>query len=137
MGEAAASLKQSGDVLAANHKALVGGISKDIDRTYNAFFKSTNEVVERMGWVIEDVKNTIARLPDTVDGAADLYARQADRLTDALRRAQDALDESVDRLTRPCTPTDRRQLCAIRPGEAKPLSPPRGRASFWLCFSQT
>ena len=67
MGEAAASLKQSGDVLAANHKALVGGISKDIDRTYNAFFKSTNEVVERMGWVIEDVKNTIARLPDTVD----------------------------------------------------------------------
>ena len=104
MGEAAASLKQSGDVLAANHKALVGGISKDIDRTYNAFFKSTNEVVERMGWVIEDVKNTIARLPDTVDGAADLYARQADRLSDALRRAQDALDEAVDRLTQAMYP---------------------------------
>ena len=50
------------------------------------------------------MKNTIARLPDTVDGAADLYARQADRLTDALRRAQDALDEAVDRLTQAMYP---------------------------------
>lgn len=98
MGEAALSLRQSGEVLASNHKALVGGISKDIDQTYNAFFKSTNELVEHMGWVIDDVKSTIDRLPDTMDGAADLYARQADRLTDALRRAQAALDEAVDRL---------------------------------------
>ena len=104
MGEAANSLKQSGEVLAANHKALVGGISKDIDQTYNTFFKSTNELVEHMGWVIDDVKNTIARLPDTMDGAADLYARQADRLTDALRRAQDALDEAVDHLTQAMYP---------------------------------
>ncbi|MEA5069903.1 MAG: MotA/TolQ/ExbB proton channel family protein [Christensenellaceae bacterium] len=98
MREASGALKQSGELLAANHKALTGGVAKDIDRTYNSFFKSTNEAVDHLTWLIEDVKNSVARLPDTLDAAANLYGQQADRLTDALRRTQAALDDAVDRL---------------------------------------
>ncbi|MEG2135773.1 MAG: hypothetical protein RR150_06775 [Clostridia bacterium] len=98
LNDAAGSIKQSSDLLASNHKALVGGIAKDIDRTYNVFFKTTNEVVEHLGWAIDDVKNSVACLPETLHGATELYAQQADRLTCALERAQDALDEAVDKL---------------------------------------
>ena len=93
------SIQQSGAVLAANHKALVGGVSKDIDRAYNTFFKTTNETVDHINWVMEDVRNAVSALPGNITTAAELYARQADRLTDALRRSQEAMDDAVDRLT--------------------------------------
>ncbi len=98
MREAAGAIAKSGEQLSVSHKALTGGIAKDIDRTYNNFFKATNESVEHLTWLMEDVKNTMSRLPDTMDAAANLYAHQADRLSDALRRTQAALDDAVDRM---------------------------------------
>ena len=93
-------MKRSGDVLALNHRALVGGISKDIDRAYNTFFKTTNETIEHMSWAATDIKESIAAMPDTIAGTGEMLAREADRMGDTLRHAQAALDEAIDRLTK-------------------------------------
>ncbi|MDL2205651.1 MotA/TolQ/ExbB proton channel family protein [Eubacteriales bacterium OttesenSCG-928-N13] len=93
-----AEMKRSSDTLADNHKKLLGGITKDIDKTYNTFFAGVEKATSQLSWTVEDIKNNIAKLPDLIDGTAGLYANQADRLTDALRRAQAALDDAVDRL---------------------------------------
>ena len=92
-------MKHSGDVLAANHRALVGGISKDIDRAYNTFFKTTNDTIEHMSWAATDIKESVAGLPDNIAGTGEMLAREIDRMSDTMRNAQAALDEAIDRLT--------------------------------------
>lgn len=99
MARAAAEMKRSSDTLAANQQALTSGVSNDIDKAYNTFFENVNKTTDQLHWLVEDVKETLAKLPDLLDGAAGLYANQADRLTDALRRAQSALDDAVDRFS--------------------------------------
>ena len=47
---------------------------------------------------MENIKATLARLPDLLDDTAAIYAGQADRLTDALRSAQAALEDAVDHI---------------------------------------
>lgn len=98
MTRVSGEMKRNGDALAANQKALVEGVAKDIDKAYNTFFANVDKTTEQLHWLVEDVKTTLGKLPDLLDGTAGLYANQADRLTDALRRAQAALDDAVDRI---------------------------------------
>ncbi len=100
LGGVAKEMKSSAELLAESQKKLITGINKDMDRTYNQFFENTNKAVEQFAWMVQDVKGNIDRLPDLLDSSASLYANQADRLTDALRRCQDALDSAVDQLVR-------------------------------------
>ena len=99
MSRAAAEIKRSGETLASSHQALASGVTKDIDKAYNTFFENVNKTTDQLHWLVEDVKETLGKLPDLLDGTAGLYANQADRLTDALRRAQAALDDAVDRMS--------------------------------------
>lgn len=94
------TMQRSGDLLATNHRALVGGISKDIDHSYNMFFKTTNETIEHMGWTANALQETMAKLPDVIEGAAETLARGAERIDDTLRAATQALDEAALRLSR-------------------------------------
>ncbi len=98
MSSVAKELKAGADALADSQKKLISGINRDMDRTYNQFFENTNKAVEQFAWMVQDVKGNIERLPDLLDSSASLYANQADRLTDALRRCQAALDDAVDQL---------------------------------------
>lgn len=100
LADVAAGIKKSGDSLEASHKKLIGGVNKDIDRTYNTFFENVNKATEQLNWTVTDVQQNIQKLPELLDGTSQLYAQQADRLTDALRQMQASLDEAVDRLGR-------------------------------------
>ncbi len=95
---AAEGIKKSSEALDGSHKKLVSGVTKDLDKTYNTFFENVQKASEQLGWTMRDVKENIDKLPDLIDASAALYANQADRLTDALRSAQAALDDAVDRL---------------------------------------
>ena len=99
LAEASQSLKESSTVLAANHKALVGGISKDIDQTYNNFFRSTNEAIANLTQCAQNLQTSVARMPETVEGLSALYTHQIESLADALRKAQSALDNAIEQLT--------------------------------------
>ncbi|MBR2570582.1 MAG: MotA/TolQ/ExbB proton channel family protein [Clostridia bacterium] len=98
--DTAGELRASGDTLAASHNALVNGVSKDIDKTFNTFFKNVNQSLEQLSVTIRDVRDSVSNLPEEVAGAADLYAQQADRLEAALGGLTQALDDCASRLNR-------------------------------------
>lgn len=100
LSDAAGEIKRSGELLNESHKKLTGGITKDMDRTYTKFFDNLNKAAEQLSWMVGDIKASVEKLPELLDGTAGLYASQANRLTDALRRVQAALDEAVDQLRR-------------------------------------
>jgi len=98
MNRAAEELKKSGEALTQAHQALSAGVARDLDKAYGAFFQNAGKATDQLNWLMENIKATLARLPDLLDDTAAIYAGQADRLTEALRLAQAALEDAVDRI---------------------------------------
>lgn len=98
MARAAEELKKSSEALTQAHQALSAGVTREIEKAYNSFFQGANKTTDQLNWLMENIKATLARLPDLLDDTAAIYAGQADRLTDALRSAQAALEEAVDHI---------------------------------------
>ena len=98
MTRAAEELKKSSEALAQSHQALSTGVNREIEKAYAAFFQGAGKTTDQLNWLMENIKATLARLPDLLDDTAAIYAGQADRLTDALRSAQAALEDAVDHI---------------------------------------
>ncbi len=98
MSRAAEELKKSSEALAQSHQALSTGVTREIEKAYGSFFQGAGKTTDQLNWLMENIKATLARLPDLLDDTAAIYAGQADRLTDALRSAQAALEDAVDRI---------------------------------------
>ncbi len=98
MTKAAEELKKSSEALTQSHQALSAGVTREIEKAYGSFFVSAGKTTDQLNWLMENIKATLARLPDLLDDAAAIYAGQADRLTDALRSAQAALEDAVDHI---------------------------------------
>ena len=58
------------------------------------------ETTKKLEWMVEDVKAAMERLPQVVDETGGVYAEQNERLTEALRRTQAALEAVADRIGR-------------------------------------
>jgi len=98
MTRAAEEMKRSSEALAQSHQALSAGVTREIEKAYGSFFQSAGKTTDQLNWLMENIKATLARLPDLLDDTAAIYAGQADRLTDALRSAQAALEDAVDHI---------------------------------------
>ena len=98
MNRAAEELKKSSEALTQAHQALSAGVARDLEKAYGAFFQNAGKATDQLNWLMENIKTTLARLPDLLDDTAAIYAGQADRLTDALRLAQAALEDAVDHI---------------------------------------
>ncbi len=98
LSRAAEELKNSSEALSQSHQAMSVGVAREIEKAYGAFFQSAGKTGDQLNWLMENIKATLARLPDLLDDTAAIYAGQADRLTDALRAAQAALEDAVDHI---------------------------------------
>ena len=98
MSRAAEELKKSSEALTQSHQALSTGVTREIEKAYSSFFQGAGKTTDQLNWLMENIKTTLARLPDLLDDTAAIYAGQADRLTDALRSAQAALEDAVDHI---------------------------------------
>jgi uncharacterized protein YukE len=96
---AAEELQRSSDALVESHQTLSSGVTREIEKAYSGFFQSAGKTSDQLNWLMENIKATLARLPDLLDDTAAIYAGQADRLTDALRSAQAALEDAVDHIS--------------------------------------
>ncbi len=99
MTRAAEELKKSSESLTQSHQALSTGVSREIEKAYSSFFQNAGKTSDQLNWLMENIKATLARLPDLLDDTAAIYSGQADRLTDALRSAQAALEDAVDHIS--------------------------------------
>lgn len=93
-------MKRTNDSLTKAHRLFVDGVNTDIDKTYNQFFGRIQETTEQLNWLVEDIRNSIDRMPEMLSGAAAMYTDQSNRMTDALRDAQEALDNAANKISR-------------------------------------
>ena len=100
LDQTAQALRESGNALAESHQTFVTGLNADLEKTYNALLADIGETTKKLEWMVEDVKTAMERLPQVVDETGGVYAEQNERLAAALRRAEEALESAVERLSR-------------------------------------
>ena len=91
-------LQQNGDVLNDAHKTFISGVNTELTRTFDLFDKNLGDITGHLGYVISSISETIERLPEIITQGADGYAREVARMTESVKHAQLAVEETLKRL---------------------------------------
>lgn len=94
-------MKKSGESLAKYQKLFVEGVDNDVDKMQAMFRQNMEALYNNSNAMLDDIKYAIHRLPDLLNNTSSMYEEQANRMTDALRRAEVALEEAIGRLNYP------------------------------------
>jgi hypothetical protein len=73
--------------------AFVAGVNEDLEKTYDAFFSDIGETTRRLEQLVEDVRETLSMLPETVESVSDMFAEQGDRMVEAVRELGNIIDD--------------------------------------------
>ena len=87
------ALRESSQALTDSHKAFVAGVNEDLEKTYDAFFSDIGETTRRLEQLVEDVRETLSMLPETVESVSDMFAEQGDRMVEAVRELGNIIDD--------------------------------------------
>ena len=95
---AAAELRATGAHLQEIHRECASGITEELKLTLDAYEEYVNQFTQRVDYLAGGISDSLSKLPPAVDESANAFLDQVDRLSNSLARAQQMLDETVERL---------------------------------------
>ena len=96
--KAAGELKATGTALESHKRDFSAQLDKDLNDTMDSFRDYMEEFTRRVDRATAGITQSLAQLPGAVDDTSGQLLDEIERLAATLARAQQALDDAVDRL---------------------------------------
>ena len=93
-------LRASADKLANVHKDAAKSIATELDSTMESYRDYVNQFTQRVDYLSNGIMGALDRMPNAVSEANHRLLDQVDALTDAMERAQQGLNDAVNRMYR-------------------------------------
>ena len=100
MQAAASELRAAGDKLANIHAQATKAVSEELSSTLDAYRDYVNQFTQRVDYLASNISGSLEQMPEAVSETNNRFLDQMDTLTDALERAQQGLNQAIDRLYR-------------------------------------
>lgn len=93
-------MKKSGDSLVASHQAFAKGVNEELQHAFGMFDANMEDIIKQLSYVISNMKESLADVPQTMGEASAQYADQMAQLIQYMKETQRMLDEALRRMGR-------------------------------------
>jgi len=100
MQKAAADLRGSASSIEKIHFQANRALQDELSSTMDAYRDYVNQFTQRVDYLASNISGALQGLPEVVSDTNNRFLDQVDRLTDAMVHAQQALEDTADRLYR-------------------------------------